>query len=124
MKESDIFRGEHPDTRSGSQWWAIVCNKKKMINGYITKLCKVCSTPFVTTPSNYKKTCSNRCSIINKNKVRRNRIGTKEILIKICRVCGNEFIGRQANQVACTGECVTKNKRNNTKRWKAAKAIV
>jgi hypothetical protein len=70
MKESDIFRGEHPDTRSGSQWWAIVQKKRGIVKDYEagkeTRYCKICGTPFRTTLFNNKLTCGPICRNINK----------------------------------------------------------
>jgi hypothetical protein len=65
MKESDIFRGEHPDTRSGSQWWAIVQKKRGIVINKPTKICRICGTPFIGRQVN-QVACSRVCITINR----------------------------------------------------------
>lgn len=56
----DIFRKQHPDTRSDKEWVKMM--EEKMPKGYkYEKICVNCQTVFLTNHAT-KITCSDQCS--------------------------------------------------------------
>ena len=116
---SDLFRHEHPDTRSKAEWLKAVNQKIRYVAYQDMANCRVCGKQFAKKQSN-QVTCNAICARINKKQAVRNwqaeNYEYKKKITKNCVICGNEFQTHVSRVVCCSYLCTQQNSRNKSKK--------
>lgn len=118
---SDLFRHEHPDTRTKAEWLKALKMKVPYKSNSKTGICLVCGNEFPKRMPN-QVACTGHCSRLRKKQLCRQwqleKYEKKEKLIKKCVICENEFKTFNPRALTCSPLCSDAHKSNKTKLWR------